>query len=296
MTLADPFVQMTAPDIAANSGNYGFIHELLTTLVDSGQVDVPVLPEVAARVVALATSHEADVLRLSKLITSDPPLASHVMRVAASAAYMPNSPLSSLQQAITWLGLAEVANIAFTVAVQGKLLNVPDQRSEVLAMWREAVCTGVWAREMSTMVQGDPGALYLCGLLHEIGKPVVLQAMMDVSRRTRTPLTMSERGRLMNEFKTVVGAQVVRDWKLPEVVGTAVCHWQNPAVAPMNRREVGTVAFAHRLADFALNDDSDLARSALMADENAAALGIDQAGIANLLNRTERVLAQVRTY
>jgi HD-like signal output (HDOD) protein len=286
----------TATHTAQDSGNYGFIHELVTTLVDSGQVDVPVLPEVAARVVALATSHEADAVRLAKLITSDPALASHVMRVAASAAYMPNSPLSSLNQAITWLGLAEVANIAFTVAVQGKLLNVPDQRSEVLAMWREAVCTGVWAREMAPQIHSDPGALYLCGLLHEIGKPVVLQSVIDVSRRTRTPLTARERVRLMNDFKVRVGARVVQDWKLPELVASTVRHWHNPVDAAANRREVATIALAHRLSEFALNDDSDLARSSLLGDPNAACLGLGTAGMEGLLNRTERVLAQVRTY
>src|SRR5690349_18623927 len=109
------------------AGNYDFIRGLVDTLVANGQVDVPVLPEVAARVMALTTSVDANAQRLSKLITADPALASHLMRVAASAAYMPNTPLNSLQQAITWLGLGEVANIAFTVAVQGKMLNVPGQ-------------------------------------------------------------------------------------------------------------------------------------------------------------------------
>ncbi len=296
MPAAELKMQTPASKRPEHSGNYEFIHELVTTLVESGQVDVPVLPEVAARVVALANSHEADTQRLGKLITADPALASHVMRVAASAAYMPNSPLSSLQQAITWLGLAEVANIAFTVAVQGKVLNVPDQRSEVLAMWREAVCAGVWARELAGLLHSDPGGLYLCGLLHEIGKPIVLQAAMDASRRTRTPLTLKERARLMNEFKVAVGAQVVRDWNLPEAVAIVVRHWQQPASAPARQRETAMIALAHRLSEYALNDDSDLARSALLADENAAGLGIDEAGMKGLLNRTERVLAQVRTY
>ncbi len=280
----------------ADSGNYGFIHELVTTLIGSGQIDVPVMPEVAARVLALASSSDANAQKLSKLITSDPALASHVMRVAASAAYMPNSPLTSLQQAITWLGLGEVANIAFTVAVQARLLNVPGQRSEILAMWREAVCAGVWAREVAGAANLDQGTLYLCGLLHEIGKPVVLQAIADVSQRTRTPLTAKERLRLINEFKGPVGIQVVRDWKLPEPVAVAVGYWSAHAQAPKFAREAMLVGLAHRLADYALNDDSDLARSALAADERGRELGMTPQRMAQLLNRTDRVLAQVRTY
>jgi HD-like signal output (HDOD) protein len=279
-----------------NSGNYEFIRELLTTLIHSRQIDVPVLPQVAARVVTLAAAVDVDSQRLSKLITADPALALHVMRVAASAAYMPNSPLTSLNQAITWLGLGEVANIAFTVAVQGKLLNVPGQRSEVLAMWREAVCTGVWARELAGVSNGDAGALYLCGLLHEIGKPVVLQAVTDVCQRTRTFLTTRERMQLMNEFKRVVGTRVVRDWKLPEAVAITLGYWNDPTVAPTHKREAILVGLAHRMAECSLNNDSDLERNAVAGDERAGELGIGPDGMRALLNRTERVLAQVRTY
>lgn len=281
---------------AENSGNYEFIRELLTTLIHSSQIDIPVLPQVAARVVTLATTIDVDSQRLSKLITADPALASHVMRVAASAAYMPNSPLTSLHQAITWLGLGEVANIAFTVAVQSRLLNVPGQRSEVLAMWREAVCAGIWARELAGITNLEPGTLYLCGLLHEIGKPVVLQAVTDVSQRTRTPLSARERLQMMNEFKAVVGTRVVRDWKLPEPVAVAVSYWNDHSMAATHKREATVVGLAHRMAEFALNDDSDLARTLLAADERAGELGLSPEAMVTVLNRTERVLAQVRTY
>lgn len=280
----------------AASSNYEFVRDLLQTLVTNGQMDVPVLPEVAARVVALSASPDANTERLSRLIMADPALASHVMRVAASAAYMPNSPLVSLQQAVTWLGLAEVANIAFTVAVQGKMLNVPGQKSMVLAMWHESVAAGVWSREVASTVGCDPGGTYLCGLLHEIGKPVALQALVDLSQRTRTTLSADERTRALVEFQVPVGEQVVRDWKLPEAVAVAVRHWQEPAKAPKHRREVTIVGLAHRLADYALNDDSDLARSALLSDGRAVELGLTPEKITSLLNRTERVLTQVRTY
>jgi HD-like signal output (HDOD) protein len=287
---------LTPQAAAPAASNYEFVRGLVNTLVANGQVDIPVLPEVAARVVALATSHDSNAQRLSRLITADPALASHVMRVAASAVYMPNSPLASLQQAITWLGMAEVANIAFTVAVQGKLLNVPGQKSTVLAMWREAVVTGSWARELAGVARCDAGSAYLCGLLHQIGKPVVLQIVADVAERTRTPLTMEELMRMVGAFQIAVGEQVVREWKLPEAVAVTVRYWQEPRQAPSHQREAAVVGLAKRLADYALNDDSDLARNALMSDERAVELELSPENITNLLNRTERVLAQVRMY
>lgn len=278
------------------SRNYQFIREQVVAQIQSSQIDIPVLPESAARVVALATSAEADAQQLSKLITSDPALATHVMRVASSAVYMRNNPINSLQQAITRMGLAEVANIAFTVAVQGKLLNAPGQLSEVRAMWSEAVCAGIWAREIASELDMDQGTLYLCGLLHEIGKPIVLQAVADVVQRTRTPLEPHERMRLMNEYQGPVGRQVVEEWKLPAPVVAAVGYWDRPAVALTYQRESTVIGLAHRLAAFALNDKSESTRTALLADERAVALGLKPEAMEELLSRTERVLAQTRTF
>jgi tRNA 2-thiouridine synthesizing protein E len=61
------------------------------------------------------------------MISGDQALAAHVMRVAKSAIYQPRHPIESLQHAISWLGMAVVSDIAFTVAVPGKLLNVPEE-------------------------------------------------------------------------------------------------------------------------------------------------------------------------
>src|SRR5262249_28494573 len=142
----------------------------------------------------------------------------------------------------------------------------------------------------------DQGTLYLCGLLHEIGKPVVLQAIADVVQKTRTPLETKERTRLMNEYQGPVGRQVVEEWKLPDPVVATVGYWDRPAVALTYAREATVIGLAHRLAAFALNDKSESARTALLADERAAALGLKAEDMEDLLSRTERVVSQTRSF
>jgi hypothetical protein len=62
------------------------------------------------------------------IINADPALTMYVLRVAASAAKRPATPIVSLQHAVAWLGFDEVANIAFTLALQGKMLDVKGQQ------------------------------------------------------------------------------------------------------------------------------------------------------------------------
>ena len=211
--------QSEAPDLAG-ADNQEFISGLLRSQLDSGELDVPVLPEIAA-----------------------------------------------LPQAITWLGLSAVADIAFTVAVQGKLLNVPGHKAQLLAMWREAVAAGLWAREIAGMSSRPTDAAYLQGLLHQIGKPVVVHAVAEIGRRAGVPLTPDEFAAVVTRFQTEAGEHVVAAWRLPPVIAAVVRHWQNFRAAREHLTDAAIVGLAHRFAHFALNDDSDLARESLGADE-----------------------------
>ena len=65
--------------------------EMLGYELQQDQLEVPLLPEVAGRVVHLTQDPESDATQLAQLIQSDQALASHVIRIANSAAYSPNT-------------------------------------------------------------------------------------------------------------------------------------------------------------------------------------------------------------
>ena len=276
--------------------NYEFIRGLFLGQMLRGELDLPVLPEVAARVVAVAGSPDADAPGLARTIAGDQALAAHVMRVATSAIYQPRQPIESLQHAISWLGLAEVSDIAFTVAVQGKLLNVPGQRARVQKMWKQAVGTAQWSRFVADAAgrQGDPS--YLAGLLHEIGKPAALQAIAELSRRAATPLSDDEIDALVAEFHATVGSQLAASWKLPGAVRSVVAGWRSWAEAAEHRDACAVVYLAHHLAEHMLANSGSLAADALAADPVAAHFGWGPTEILGLCGHAEHVRAVVDGY
>lgn len=276
--------------------NLEFIRGLFVGQMMRGELDLPVLPEVAARVVAVAGSPDADASDLARMITGDQALAAHVMRVATSAVYQPRHPIESLQHAISWLGLAEVSDIAFTVAVQGKLLNVPGQKARVQRMWKQAVATAQWARLVADTAgcQGEPS--YLAGLLHEIGKPAALQAIAELSRRAAAPLADDEIEALVAEFHAAVGAKLAADWRLPDAVVSVVAGWREWAQAGERRDACAIVYLAHHLAEHMLANSGSLAADALAGDPVAAHFGWGLAEILGLCGHTEHIRAVVDGY
>lgn len=279
----------------AAADNPEFIRTLFLAQLERGDLELPVLPEVAARVVSFSGSPDADAAGLAKLITADQSLAAHVMRVATSAIYQPRNPIESLQQAITWLGMAEVSEIAFSVAVQGKLLNVPGQKARVQQMWKQAVATALWSRVVADAAGKPAETSYLCGLLHEIGRPACLQALVEFSRRAKVPLSDAELDALVGEFHVEVGAQLASRWKLPPNIGIVIRWWRDWSTAPERQDACAIVNLAHTIAGHMLAGSAALAVEELASDPVAAHLALGPAEITALCAQSERLKGALHT-
>jgi HD-like signal output (HDOD) protein len=282
--------------VGPTASNYELVRGVFVSQVARGELELPVLPEVAARVLGVASAADANASALARLIGGDPSLAAHVMRVASSAAYQPRAPIESLQHAISWLGMSEVADVAFTVAVQGKLLNVPGQKARVQRLWKQSVATAVWSRLVAEASGRPTEAAYLHGLLHEIGKPVCLQTIAELARRAATPLIESEFDQLMSEFHLDVGVQLATAWKLPPGVAQVIRGWQDWQNAPDGRDGCAVAWLAHHLASGMLENYGTLVADALVADPVTEYLGLELADVLQLCAQADHVHAVVDHY
>ena len=103
------------------------LEELLLPILEKlekKEFDLPPLPQVASQVLALTTDPDAHAAQLAALIQQDPVLTSKIFQVANSAALGPRREIESLQQAIAWLGLNNVAGSAFSLSVQSGVFKV----------------------------------------------------------------------------------------------------------------------------------------------------------------------------
>ena len=98
-------------------------------------LELPFLPETAAEVVASCNSGDCDARELAELLQRDQSLASHVLRVANSAAYAPKEAIVSLQQATSRLGVATICEIAIAVSLHGNVFRVPGHKVRVRELW-----------------------------------------------------------------------------------------------------------------------------------------------------------------
>ena len=202
----------------------GALSDALLDRLHTGKLDLPLLPTVATQVLSLARAPDVDGAKLADVLQRDQSLASQVLRLANSAAQGARVQIVSLQQAISRLGMTALRDMVVTVAVRGKVFKVEGYGDLVRPMWAHALATGYWAREIARARRSNVESAFLCGLLHDIGHPVVLQAILDIQRDTGVTYPRQVLVNAIEHYHCVVGGVLVTDWKLPEVVANTIVH------------------------------------------------------------------------
>jgi HD-like signal output (HDOD) protein len=242
------------------------LRDAVSRYLSNDELAIPMLPDVAVKVVNTGSKSSGNAQSLAEIITADQSLTMYVLRIAASAAKRPVAPIVSLQHAVAWLGLDEVANIAFTVALQGKMLDVKGQQGKARRLWRHSLASALWARQLAHMLARETGLPYLCGLLHTIGKVVTLQAVHEVAHRIGQELTGEDYDVLIELFHREIGKSVINAWRLPQPIPQVVAHWEDYRDAGAVQWESNVVNVAHRLADFTLHEPHMLTRDLIVQD------------------------------
>ena len=269
---------------------------LLEQYVGGSELVIPTLPEVAVRVVRSGTKNSGSAHMLAEIVHSDCALTEYVLRIASSAAKRPALPITSLQHAIAWLGLDDVANIAFTLALQGKMLHVDGQHRKARRLWRHSLASALWARQLAHTLARETGLCYLSGLLHNIGKAVTLGAVHDVAQRAGLALAGSDYDLLIDIFNRDVGRRVVSAWALPPPVPAVVARWDSYASAGVVRWESNVVNVAHKLADYTLHEPSMLTRELLVMDQGYLDPGLSAQDAEPLFDSSVAINAELDRY
>lgn len=277
------------------------LEQALTQKIETGEIELPLLPQAASKVMALASDPNADAAKLSALIHQDQALAVHVLKIANSPAYMPRSPIVSLQHAVAMLGITLLSEIAFTASLKVGAFQVPGYDNEVKQLWRHSLATGAFAKEVARAKRINVESAYLCGLLHEIGKPVVLRIATTIARdpknnwvKALAPLleNKSHITTLIEGYHTRVGILIADKWSLPKQVAETIQYYRDYEHATAFRQECMLTFVADRLASHLLTPE-EMPEDSLRDHPVFAELNLYPQDIDKLLTIKDHVLTIV---
>tara|TARA_R110001592_G_C13179973_1_gene750738 strand:- start:2240 stop:3142 length:903 start_codon:yes stop_codon:yes gene_type:complete len=285
----------TSKDLKSLSPAGQKIEFLLSELLASKAFDVPMLPDVASKVLALSNDPDSDAAQLAKLIQGDQGLSAHVMRIANSAAYTPNASMVSLQQAIARLGMALITEIALAASINSKMFKAPQFNKRLASIWDHALATAHWGKEVARISKKNVEASFLCGLLHSIGRPVVLQAISEYLTEGGDVASDEEISILEEYFHIPFGVVIVENWKMPVIVQESVRFYQDYESAKTHRDQAMVINASDKLASdtLACKDEGECGIEVVLDDDVFAALNLYADEIEKLKLQEEKVIASM---
>lgn len=216
----------------ARDGSIGA--ELLRLLPEAMQ-DLPVLPEIVHRVMRLGRDPEKSLREMAEVIKEDQVIALKVLQLANSPVYRGLTEVKDLDAACTRLGMKTISNAVFAVATGQvyKTLN-PKYGERIRGLWRHALATSHCASEIGAILaQGGPDTLFAAGLIHDVGKLLILHVVSNEMSAAMKPLEESDEllQEVMEAYHALLGFHLVRHWELPAEFGIVTfCHEEMEAV------------------------------------------------------------------
>jgi len=190
------------------------------------------LPDICLQLRQLSGDGQSSAPEISRLVSTDTALAARLLKLANSPLYGFSSKISNLSRAITLVGVKEMNNLALATSAAGMFGGVGGSYIDIRQFWRHSVITGLMMSVMAEKLKAAGGEeLFLVGLLHNIGKLVVLE---QVAHFAGTACEVANPDQLLWERErevlgytfAEVGAALMEAWSMPEALVVPMT-WQH---------------------------------------------------------------------
>lgn len=219
-----------------------------------GEIDaLPVAPQIYVQLNAALADANSSAADIAGIVESDPGLSAKVLQVVNSSFFGLARSISSITEAISYLGVGMVRNLAVSVGILRQIdtSRMPDCFS-VEAEHAHGILTGRLAAKLAPRECVEDA--FTAGVLHDLGNLIVATKLPEdfvrarnAARETARPLHQVERE--MNGYcHGEVGAYLLGLWGLRQTVVEAVAHHHAPsAIQTRTFDAVGAVHVADLL-------------------------------------------------
>ena len=213
---------------------------------------LPSLGSISGVLRELLDADECFTSQIADVIRRDPSMTTRLLRMVNSVYYGLSTPVSSIEEAVFYLGVRQIRRLAVLTPVIEDLQKLAGKsRFPWREFWRHCIATAIMTREILGDVQpGSDEADYVAGLLHDVGKIVMAAAFPEYFDQIQLRVTEAPASLLTIESDILgidhceLGALYLETHKLSAVTIQAVRFHHSPRLAGSDGRIVAAVQVA----------------------------------------------------
>ena len=218
---------------------------------------LPSFPAVALEVLRLTQDQESDAAKLAAVMSSDAALTSRLLRTVNSSFYGHDHEISSVQHAVTILGVDSVKVLVLGMSLLRDLRRIRTAGFNPLRFWQRSIYAATAARVVAMRGKVNPETVFNAALLMDIGMLVLDQVLggdvyADAIKGARSHGEVAELERIaLGMTHEDVAALLAEHWNLPDALAVPMGnhHREGAVENPVHRRLTEVIALAGRCAD-----------------------------------------------
>jgi putative nucleotidyltransferase with HDIG domain len=191
-------------------------------LIESGKLHLPIYDPIALKMQEVVANKVEDIDVIEELILHDPAIAAEVLRAANSPFYCTLSPIRTIRNAIVRLGTQQMRRLVILVAERAKYRSRhPDLNKMLHSLWQHTSMTALSAQWLSKRLHftGIEEICFLGGLLHDIGKLIILRAIDEIRKDSHHPIELHAPSidDMLIANHCHIGHKLLKEWNIPEI-------------------------------------------------------------------------------
>lgn len=244
-----------APEAPKPQGGEGGIRQSVALVLDrikQGKIALPVLPQIAQKVLKLLEDQNITIKTLAKEITFDQSISSRLISLSNSAYYKGATETRNLQAAVAKIGLVEVRKHLYILATK-EVFALEDSVFADLAsrLSNHASAAGKCAYDIAASSgTGDAEEYLMMALLHDVGKLWLVRIVSDIVSGEEHGMTVEAAEQSIAQLFAVLhakmGGVLLERWEFAAKFSHIV-HNHHNAPNPEDR-ELCVVQFANQMA------------------------------------------------
>jgi len=264
--------------------------------------DLPPIPATALKALEMTNDPQVSVRELQAVLAQDQALTARILRIANSSMYGLRREISTVSHAVAILGLDTTRSILAAACVQQVfqtgMVRARDLGTKLLSdhSWGAGLCSRVIARYVRYAPQEEA---FLAGLMHDIGKPVLLKNLADrympiINDVYRGEATFHDAELVVLGFSHAqVGAILAEKWNFPPQLSEAIGFHHNSASAPRFGQLASIISLANSVM-IHLEIGFERNKELLLGEQpSVKSLGLDDDTLQKIVQETGAVLAQM---
>lgn len=223
--------------------------------------DLAALPQVILKLIDLTADPKVSAADVEKVIQTDQGTTARVLTLANSSYYGLPRRISSVKDAVVFLGFKSVRSLAMQVTAFNMFLGKSDEASLARRdLWRHSLYTGLCSRVICKWLRPEDAKIvdseeaFTASLLHDMGKMALESAMPE--QHTNAIAAAAASGLRFHQIEqnyfpynhSIVGSVMAERWSLPESLCDTVLNHHHPLDAQVNPSLTAVVALANEIS------------------------------------------------